>query len=313
VQWLIERQLAGASNEIGLIHDLAIGVDPQGADAWIWSDVLAPQMKVGAPPDEFNALGQDWGLPPFDPWKLRATGYDAFIQTIRSNLRLGAGLRIDHVMGLFRLFWIPDDVGPADGTYVRYPHGELLDIVALETHRAGAFVVGEDLGTVEPLVREEMAARNMLSYRIMWFEESWPADYPANALAAIDNHDLQTVAGLWTGRDLEEQLGLDIAPNIEATHALRERLRDRLGLDNDAPVDDVIIRAHEHLAQAPSRVVTATLEDASAQQSRTNQPGTTHAQRPNWSLRLPLSIEELESHSRPRTIASSFSDRSHHP
>ncbi|MGH2735435.1 MAG: 4-alpha-glucanotransferase, partial [Actinomycetota bacterium] len=307
VQWLLESQLAQAADEIGLIHDLAIGVDRQGADAWIWGDVFAPGMKVGAPPDEFNSLGQDWGLPPFDPWKLRTTDYEAFVETIRSNLRVGAGLRIDHVMGLFRLFWIPDDAGPAEGTYVRYPHKELLDIVALESHRATSLVVGEDLGTVEPFVREEMIVRNMLSYRIMWFEESMPADYPENATAAIGNHDLQTVAGLWTGSDLAEQIGLNIAPNVEATHALRERLRERLGVTEESSIDEVMMRAHEHLAQAPSRILVATLEDACAQVPRTNQPGTTGDHRPNWSLRLPLSLEELGTHPRPAAIARTLS------
>lgn len=136
VQWLIDEQLQSASSTIGLVNDLAIGVDPQGADAWLWQDVFARGLKVGAPPDEFSAHGQDWGVPPFDPWKLRESEYEPFIQMIRASLRHSAGVRIDHVMGLFRLFWIPENAGAEDGTYVRYPHEDLLNIVALESHRA---------------------------------------------------------------------------------------------------------------------------------------------------------------------------------
>ena len=159
LQWLVDLQLESASTAgVAVMHDLAVGVDPGGADAWLWQDVFALDMAVGAPPDEFNTRGQDWGLPPFDPWRLRAAGYGPFVETIRAGLRHAGGLRVDHVMGLFRLFWIPRGQPAADGAYVRYPASELLDIVALESHRAGAYVVGEDLGTVEDQVRAEMAA-----------------------------------------------------------------------------------------------------------------------------------------------------------
>ena len=149
VQWLLDRQLEAAGSSIGLMQDLAIGVDPGGADAWIWQDVMASGISVGAPPDEYNTQGQDWGLPPFDPWKLRNAAYEPFIETVRAGFRHAGGLRFDHVMGLFRLYWIPQHASAKHGTYVRYPYGDLLDILALESHRAGAYVVGEDLGTVE--------------------------------------------------------------------------------------------------------------------------------------------------------------------
>ncbi|MDP9234108.1 MAG: 4-alpha-glucanotransferase, partial [Actinomycetota bacterium] len=199
LQWHLDVQLEAASRETGLIHDLPVGVDPAGADAWMWQDAFADGIGVGAPPDELSAAGQGWGLAPFDPWKLQAAGYEPFIQTVRAALRHGAGLRVDHVMGLFRLYWIPDGMPSRAGTYVRYPARDLLNILALESHRAGAYIIGEDLGTVEAEVREEMGDRNMLSYRVMWFEEAAPSSYPQLSLATVTNHDLPTIAGVWTG------------------------------------------------------------------------------------------------------------------
>src|SRR5581483_12268989 len=202
LQWLLDQQLARAGAELPLLQDLPIGVDPDGADAWAWQDVLALDASVGAPPDFYNRQGQDWGLPPFVPRALRAAGYEPFIESIRATLRHAGGLRIDHVMGLFRLFWIPRGMEPSRGTYVRYPSEELLAILALESQRAGAFVVGEDLGTVEEGVRERLAALAILSYRLLWFEADPPAAFPRQALAAITTHDLPTIAGLWSGADL---------------------------------------------------------------------------------------------------------------
>ena len=300
VQWLLERQLADAQGTIDVVYDLAIGVDPEGADAWIWQDVITPGVSVGAPPDEFNSLGQDWGLPPFDPWKLRASGYRAFIETVRSSLA-GAGLRIDHVMGLFRLFWIPSGLPATEGAYVRYPFQDLLNILALESHRAQSYVVGEDLGTVEPFVREEMERRNIMGYRVLLFEDD-PTTYPELTMAAVTNHDLPTIAGLWTGSDLKMQQDLDLHPNVEGTVATRDRLRDRLGLTDDAPVEEVVLRSYELLAQAPSRLLVPTLEDSIAVEERPNQPGSSD-ERPNWSLALPLPLEDLFEHPLPRSVA----------
>jgi 4-alpha-glucanotransferase len=300
VQWLLERQLENAQDTIDLVHDLAIGVDPEGADAWIWQDVLTPGVSVGAPPDEFNSLGQDWGLPPFDPWKLRASGYRAFIETIRSSMA-GAGLRIDHVMGLFRLFWIPTGLSAEEGTYVRYPFQDLLNILALESLRAKSYVVGEDLGTVEPFVREEMQRRNIMGYRVLWFEDD-PASYPELAMAAVTNHDLPTIAGLWSGSDLKMQQDLGLQPNVEGTIATRDRLRDRLSLADGAPIEDVVLRTYELLSRAPSRILVPTLEDSIGVEERPNQPGSSD-ERPNWSLALPLPLEDLFEHPLPRRVA----------
>lgn len=297
LQWMVERQLERASAEIGIINDVAIGVDPDGADAWLWGDSFAAGATVGAPPDEFNLAGQNWGLPPFDPWKLRTQGYAPFIETLRSAMRHSAGIRIDHVMGLFRLYWIPEGSTPAAGTYVRYPYRDLLNILALESHRAGAFVVGEDLGTVEDVVREEMEARNMLSYRLLWFEEEPPERFPEVALAAVSNHDVPTIAGLWTGEDVKHLQALGLGVNMEGTDAQLDRLRAWTGLETDASIDEVIAAVYELLARAPSAVVMATLEDTLGVVERPNLPGTTD-ERPNWSIPLPLSLEEIRNDER---------------
>ena len=295
VQWLIETQLEDASAHAGIVHDLAIGVDPDGADAWLWKESFADGVTVGAPPDEFNLRGQDWGLPPFDPWKLRAGGYRPFIETIRAALRHAAGLRIDHVMGLFRLYWIPTGSAPDQGTYVAYPYEDLLNIVALESHRAAAFIVGEDLGTVEDVVREEMLRRDILSYRLLWFEQEPPARYPERALAAVANHDVPTIAGLWSGADVKAQARAGLEVNEEGLAEQLERLCRWLGVSASASVDEVIEGAYRLLAEAPSAVVMATLEDVLGVEERPNLPGTID-ERPNWSIPLPLTLEEIESH-----------------
>ena len=294
LQWLVDGQLRRAAAAIDVVQDLAIGVDPAGADTWLWQDCFALDMRVGAPPDEFSAAGQDWGLPPFDPWRLRAAAYEPFVATVRGLLRHGGGVRIDHVMGLFRLFWVPLGSTPAEGAYVEYPWRDLLGILALESHRAGAWVVGEDLGTMEHYVREELAARKVLSYRLVWFEEEPPPCFPDQAMAAVTTHDLPTVAGLWTGSDLEEQERLDLKPNVESTQAIRGRLREWTGVDDQAPVDEVVRRTYELLGRAPSQVVAATLDDALCVPERPNLPGTTAGQRPNWCLALPVPLDELE-------------------
>ena len=160
LQWLCDNQMAEASSSTDLICDLAVGVDGEGADAWLWQDVFAMGMRVGAPPDDFNVDGQDWGVPPWDPWKLRGAAYEPYIETLRAAMRHARGLRLDHVMGLFRLFWVPvGHPSRSQGTYVRYPWHDLLSLLCLEALRAGAYVVGEDLGTVEDEVREVLARR----------------------------------------------------------------------------------------------------------------------------------------------------------
>jgi len=295
LQWLLDEQLRRAAVALPLIHDLAIGASAEGADAWRWQDSFAGGVRVGAPPDEFNALGQDWGLPPFDPWRLRAAGYEPFIRVVRAGLRHAAGLRFDHVMGLFRLFWIPEGRGATEGTYVRYPWEDLLDILALESVRAGAFIVGEDLGTVEDFTRAELFRRRVLSYRLLWFEADSPDSgrWPHQALAAVSTHDLPTVAGLWTGSDLEAQRAIGLHPNEGATINIAKKLAHWTGADPDADVETVIERTYELLGRSPAAVVTATLDDALGVQERPNLPGTID-EWPNWRLALPLPLEEIE-------------------
>jgi 4-alpha-glucanotransferase len=308
LQWLLDRQLATASESLAVMHDLAIGVDPGGADAWSWQEILAPGVRVGAPPDEFNTAGQDWGLPPFHPWRLRRAGYEPFAATIRAALRHAGALRVDHVMGFFRLFWIPAGLGPAEGAYVRYPHADLLDVLALESVRAGAHVCGEDLGTVEETVRGEMAARRMLSYRLLWFETDPPERYPRRALSAITTHDLPTVAGMWTGSDLEDQRAAGLEPNVVSTATIRERIVELTGLPGDAPAGSVVEALHARLAGAPSAVVTATLDDCLGVTERPNMPATTDTW-PNWSLALPAPLERTLDDPRTRRVAGLLSRR----
>jgi 4-alpha-glucanotransferase len=302
LQWLLDMQLSSAAVHIELIHDLAIGVDPCGADAWIWQDSFTKGVTVGAPPDPYNASGQDWGALPLNPWELRSAAYEPFIQTVRASLRKGAGLRFDHVMGLWRLFWIPSGASPAHGAYVRYPSNELLEILALESVRAGAFIVGEDLGTVEPDVRAEMTRRDMLSYRLLWFEPTRPADYPSNALAAVTNHDLPTIPGLWTRADPQEQQAMGLEVDQEFIETIRQLLISHAGVDADAAVDEVVDATYRALARAPSRLLIAMLEDALRVMERQNHPGTLD-EWPNWCLALPKSLEEIEADQRVGRIA----------
>jgi len=295
-QWLqyqIDRQLARASAAMPIMQDLPIGFDAAGADAWSFQDVIADGMNVGAPPDEFNTRGQNWGLPPFVPDRLRAAGYEPFIQTIRASLRHAGGLRIDHVMGLFRLFWIPAGADPGDGAYVHGHPNDLLAIVALESQRAHAVIVGEDLGTVEEDTRAALAARDILSYRLLWFEKTPPAKYPGQALAAITTHDLPTVAGLWNDSDLDVQHELGLSPNEAGTRGIKSRLRRMTGSTAVTPPREIVARAYEALAKAPSRILTATLDDAMAVEERPNMPATSD-EWPNWRLALPEPIETLK-------------------
>jgi 4-alpha-glucanotransferase len=302
LQWLLDEQLARAGRVVRLVTDLAIGFDGEGADAWAWQDVLAQDVTVGAPPDDFALEGQDWGLPPFVPHRLRAAGYGPFVETVRAGFRHAGGMRVDHVMGLFRLYWVPGGATARDGAYVRYPTDDLLAILALESERAGALVIGEDLGTVAPGVRERLFAERILSTRVLLFEPSPPAGYPARSLAAVTTHDLPTVRGLWTGSDLHEQQAVGLTPNAAGTEALRARLRELTGLAPDAAPDLVTLAVHRRLAEAPSALLAATLEDALGVAERPNLPGTT-ANRPNWSLALPEPLEAIQVDPRPGALA----------
>lgn len=307
LQWLLELQLRDASGGLNVLQDFPIGVGGGGADAWVWQGTLAAGARIGAPPDIFNAAGQDWGSPPLVPWLLRAADYQPFIDAIRATMASGGGIRIDHVMGLFRLWWVPEGCSPADGAYVRYPSGDLLLIVALESHRARSLVVGEDLGTVEPGVRQALSDHAILSYRLLWFENDDPAAWPEVSMAAITTHDLPTVAGLWTGSDVDEQTQHVATPPGQLEIGRREqlgRLTQRADLPAAAPLTDVIMAAHRLLGRSPSILLSATLEDAVAEERRPNMPGTTA--RPNWSLPLAVVVDDLAEHPIARAVVTAM-------
>ncbi|HEX2180574.1 MAG TPA: 4-alpha-glucanotransferase, partial [Actinomycetota bacterium] len=292
LQWQLENQLTAAGRQLGLLQDLPVGVDPSGADAWVWGDAFAGGFELGAPPDEFNQAGQCWGIAGFHPRRLRAAGYEPFIQMIRSAFAHSGGMRIDHVMGLFRFYWIPQGCSAQDGVYVRYPHTELLDIVALESRRAGAFVVGEDLGTVEPGVREEMAARSILSYRLMIFEDDLGA-IPRESMAAATTHDLPTLPGIWTGADLKAQKNLGLPTNDDGVDQMRRRVARAAGVDESVPVSEMVPAVYRHLAECPARIVLGVLDDLVGAVDRPNMPGVTEGW-PNWSIPLPKSLEQIQ-------------------
>ena len=282
LQFHVDRQLAGAAREIGLITDVPVGFAPDGFDAWRWQDLLAPGMRIGAPPDEFFPDGQDWGLPAFDPWKLRRAHFEPFIEALRGAAVHATGIRLDHVMGLFRLFWIPAGATAAAGAYVRYPASDMLALLALESRRAKAFVIGEDLGLVEPSVRSRLQRRGALSYRLLWFEGPTPDQWPQASVAAIGTHDLPTVAGIWNLSEPDHRQHRLRARLVNATHAL----------DGTSPVD-VAVTAYDALARSRTCIALASLEDALGVEERANVPGTT-SEWPNWRLALPQSLEAIE-------------------
>jgi 4-alpha-glucanotransferase len=277
VQWRLDEQVAALARlGPGLVNDVAVGFDPAGADAWLWQDVVAPRMHVGAPPDAFNQDGQDWGAPPFIPAKLACAGYRPFVAALECAFAHAAGVRVDHVMGLFRLYWIPEGASPRDGVYVHYPAGPMLDLLAAESQRTGAFVVGEDLGTVDASTRAELARRAVLSYKVLWFEDRPPAEWPRESLAAVTTHDLPTVAGVWTGAD--------------GSPEMRARLETIAG-DADLAVKEVVDRVHAALDGAPAAIVSHTLEDLLGETERPNHPGTRSAD--NWTRRLSLPVDAI--------------------
>lgn len=300
LQLLADRQVAALVDVAPIVTDLAVGVDPGGADAWIDQDLLALDARVGAPPDDFAADGQDWGLPPSIPHLMREDGYETFARTIRAALRHGAGIRIDHVLGLFRLFWIPPGGSAADGAYVRYPADDLLTVLAIESERAGAFVIGEDLGTVEEGVREDLGQIGVLSTRLVYFEDSPPSQWPSNVGGAVTTHDLPTIAGTWTGADAE--LRREAGLHDDGTDSLRESLERLMG-DGEHQVPEVVVTAHEALAGSPVDLAIANLDDVLCVSERPNMPGTTD-EWPNWSIAHPDPIDDLIDGSPPPTLTS---------
>ncbi|MGW0565491.1 4-alpha-glucanotransferase [Streptomyces sp. NPDC003016] len=321
--WLTDSQLAaaqhaalGAGMPVGIVHDLAVGVHPGGADAWAQQDAYARGMSVGAPPDAFNALGQDWGLPPWRPDALAATAYAPFRDLLRGLLRNAGALRIDHVMGLFRLWWVPEGRPPTDGTYVRYDADAMLAVLALEAHLAGASVIGEDLGTVEPGVRDALAERGVSGTSVLWFERDWagtgeplpPGAWREHCLATATTHDLPSTAARLTGEHvaLRHRLGLLTRPLADERAEASVEVADwlsylaRLGLLPEGAGDEEggIRAVYRFLLRTPARMIGIWLPDTVGDRRPQNLPGTWD-QYPNWRLPVadaegrPVTLEEL--------------------
>ncbi|WP_020645069.1 4-alpha-glucanotransferase [Amycolatopsis balhimycina] len=304
VQLETARQAAReAGMTVGIVHDLPVGVHPGGADTWAVRDVFAADVRVGAPPDAFNQQGQDWNLPPWRPDKLAEAGYGPFRDVIRGVLRYADGIRVDHIAGLWRLWWIPPGEPAHRGTYVHYDAEAMVGVLALEAHRAGAVVVGEDLGTVEETVTETMHERGMLSSAVLWFERDWdapgkpftrPAEWDPDAMASISTHDLPTVAGWLAGEHVRvrAELGLldrGVEAEEEAAAAERKALFELVAREG-IPDDDPVVALHTLLASAASRLVLTSPADVAGQVRQPNLPGTID-QYPNWRIRLPVSVD----------------------
>jgi 4-alpha-glucanotransferase len=312
------------------VHDLAVGVHPVGADAWGLSDVLAHHVTVGAPPDAFNQQGQDWSQPPWRPDRLAELGYAPYRDMLRTVLRHAGGVRVDHIIGLFRLWWVPSGLGPAKGTYVRYDHEALIGILALEAHRAGAFVVGEDLGTVEPWARDYLRERGILGTSILWFEKNWdtgtplpPQQWRELCLATVTTHDLPPTSGYLAGEHIElrQRLGLltrTIEEEIEADTREREAVLDQLRslglLSPQGTERDQVEALHRFLTWTPAKLLGVALADAVGDRRAMNQPGT-NDEYPNWRLPLadgvgrPVLLEEVATSIRASSLARTVNGR----
>jgi 4-alpha-glucanotransferase len=333
LQWQLDGQLAAAQSQavqagmsLGIMHDLAVGVHPDGADAWALQDALALGVTVGAPPDEFNQFGQDWSQPPWRPDRLAEQAYGPLRDVIRAILRHAGAVRIDHIIGLFRMWWIPTGALPTDGTYVRYDHEAMIGIVALEAHRAGALVVGEDLGTVEPWVRDYLRARGVLGTSVLWFEldrdGGAPSGSPLRAerwreycLSSITTHDLPPTAGYLAGDHvrLRDSLGLLTRPAEEELNDHRTGLAAWMAelrwagllpddVDPEQEPERAVRALNEYLGRTPSRLLAISLADAVGDRRTQNLPGTTD-EYPNW--RVPLTGPDGQ----PVTLENVFTDR----
>lgn len=307
LQWVADEQLASAQRaaheagmRIGIMHDLAVGAHPQGADVWALGDVLASGATVGAPPDMYNQQGQDWSQPPWQPDALARAGYRPYRDMLRTLLRHAGAVRIDHVIGLFRLWWVPKGHPATGGAYVRYDHEALVGILALEAHRAGAVVIGEDLGTVEPWVRDYLSERGILGTSVLWFEKDYtgnplaPEQYRRLALASVTTHDLPPTAGYLAGEHvaLRHRLGLLTKP-LEEVAAEAQDERERMiaalrarGLVGEQPSEREIVEAlHRWVLATPAVLVGVSLADAVGERRAQNQPGTDQ-EYPNWKVPL---------------------------
>jgi 4-alpha-glucanotransferase len=329
LQWICDQQLETAQRaaktggmQIGVVHDLAVGVKVGGADAWMLHGVLAAGVTVGAPPDMFNQQGQNWTQPPWHPVRLAESGYAAYREMLRTILRQAGGIRVDHVLGLFRLWWIPAGAGPGQGTYVNYDHEALIGILALEAQRAGAVVVGEDLGVFEPWVRDYLAERGIFGTSILWFEHNAdgpipPEGYRQQCLTSVNTHDLPPTAGYLAGEHvtLRESLGLLLRPVEEERaeaeaeqEAVLSLVRDRglLADPDHSGVQQTVEALYAFTALTPSSLLGVALVDAVGETRTQNQPGTDQ-EYPNWRIPLagpagPVLIDDLPGNDRFKSL-----------
>ncbi|MGD0702406.1 MAG: 4-alpha-glucanotransferase [Trebonia sp.] len=360
VQWLVADQVAAAQAAardagmaIGIIADLAIGAHPGGADAWSGQEFLASGFSVGAPPDAFNQRGQDWALPPYHPRALAAAGYRPLTELFDSTLgrvpgdevlvpgddadgdgvgrRRGAGpgaaggLRIDHVMGLSRLWWIPAGMSPAAGAYVYYNVQGTLGTLASAAADAGAVVIGEDLGTVEPWLRDALAARGALGTQLLWFERGWaneplePQWWRRNSLVTVSTHDLPPAAAFLSGSQVTDRLALGLLTRPEAqeradaSQMVDDWIRALVGQGLLPPgrrpdADAFTAALYGYLARTPARLIGVNLAEAAGETRSQNMPGTS-TEYPNWMLPLcgpsgePVLLEDMPGIPRIRAVA----------
>jgi 4-alpha-glucanotransferase len=309
LQWLADEQRAAAQRaaraagmDIGIIHDLAVGAHPGGAAAWAGPDVIVQGVSVGAPPDEFNQLGQDWTLPPWHPGGLAAQGYRPLAGLIDATLGHAGGIRADHVMGLLRLWWVPAGMTPDRGTYVRYDQGAMVGVLTSRAARAGALAIGEDLGTVEPWIRTYLADRGVLGTSMLWFERRGdgtplpPDAWRRDCLATVGTHDVPPAAAFVTGEQvaLRARLGLlartedaeraDAAAAVAAWRSALER-QGLLAAGSAATPDEFTVALYGYLARTPATLIGVSLAEAVGERRPQNLPGTS-TEYPNW--RIPL-------------------------
>jgi 4-alpha-glucanotransferase len=305
LQWQLDQQFAGAQAhalkqgmKIGLYHDLALATDRFGADLWAHREFYVKGCRVGAPPDEFAPNGQDWGFPPPNREAHRANGYRLFAQSIRNSARHGGALRIDHVMRFFRLYWIPDELPATDGVYVRDFVEDLLGILALESVRQGFIVVGEDLGTVAAEVRSRLAKSGILSYRLLWFERNKdgsfrkPAEYPALAAVSTSTHDLPTLAGFFTGRDIEARRSAGLIHQSDYEEQWDSRRKEIKLLNQALTAAGFPGDALGYLLSTPCALAIVNQEDLTGETDQQNLPASTW-QYPNWRHKMKVPVEEF--------------------
>jgi 4-alpha-glucanotransferase len=320
MQWNADRQLRDCKNTahrcgmpIGLYIDFAVGIHPDGADAWSHQASVLNGISVGAPPDELNTAGQDWGLAPFNPASLPANDFAALRELLRAIMRHAGAIRIDHVLGLNRTFMIPHGMAPRDGVYVRFPFESMLRVIAEESNRARCVVIGEDLGTVPEGFREVLTRYGIWTYRVMMFERDGsgsfrhPETYPENAVAAFNTHDMPTLRGWLAGHDLRVKRGLGLDPGEtdgQRRHSW-DKLRWLIGERAGEWRDDELAAVMALLAATPSRLVVVAIEDVLGIADQPNVPGTVY-EHPNWRRRLPVSVEELAENAELRKIAGIF-------